>query len=272
MPRPLPKQAPPVSYLHSVLLQESLQIPCPLCCVSIGPAAGLSPLCQVSGITVAGNPSGDMKGAWTVYEMAGGKAHLPGPELWHMVSLAPHLTRTNCDKSCHLLPDATIPKAGKTRRAVNNSSFPKESPRDLWQGTALTRPSALVLGNTPSRFPGWNSPSERTPTRQADKGKDMAVVFHPSSTPCPFSSYERRNPWLKGLNPGSDISCSSSLHRPHLWLPAHWFSSFPLVSLLTTTSDRSTDISTRDSSGHLPGVSVSCSFTGFGTQIAISWW
>lgn len=188
MPRAFPKQAPPVPYLHSVLLQESLQIPWPLCCVSTGPAARLSPLCQVSGMSVAGNPTGDMKEAWTVYKMAGGKAHLPGPELWCTVSLAPHLTCTNSDKPCHLLPDATIPKAGKAINYVNNSSFTKESPRDLQQGTALTRPNVLVLGNLHSWLPGWNSLSERTPPRQADKRKDMALVFHPSSPPCLFSS------------------------------------------------------------------------------------
>lgn len=219
MPRALPKKAPPVAYLCSVLLQESLQIPCPLCCISTGPAAGLSPLCQVLGMSVAGNPSGHTKEAWTVYKMAGGKVHLPGPELWCTVSLAPHLTRTNSDKPCHLLPDATIPKAGKARRAVNNSSFPKESPRDLRQGTALARPNAFMLGNLHSWLPGWNSPDEKTPARQA-RGKTWHRCFTPAVLLVP-SLPARRIPRVKDLNPESDSSCSNSLHHPHLWLPAH---------------------------------------------------
>lgn len=90
------------------------------------PAAGLSLLCQVLGMSVAGNPAGNLKEAQTGHKTAGGRAHLLAPnseqapgtgghaasarEVWPP---CPCVAPTGGDKSHHLPPDATTPKQGK---------------------------------------------------------------------------------------------------------------------------------------------------------------
>lgn len=51
-----------------------------LLCVH-GPSSRAVTTLSGLGMSAAGNPAGEMEEAWTVCEMAGGKVHLPGPEL-----------------------------------------------------------------------------------------------------------------------------------------------------------------------------------------------
>lgn len=137
------------------------------------------------------------------------------------------LTFTNGDKPCHLPPDATTPKAGKARRAINNSSFPKESPRDLRQGTALTQAKCIRVRKPPQMAPWVTQPDERKAERRADKGKGRRCWrLIPALLLVPSLPMRGKNPGWGTLDSGSSMSPHNSLHHPWPWLPACCFSWF----------------------------------------------
>lgn len=189
---------------------------------------------------------------------------------------APGLTFTNGDKPCHLPPDATTPKAGKARRAINNSSFPEESPRDLGQGAALTQAERFRVRKPPRLSPWVKQPDDRQAERQADRQRERQTVLmsHPSSHASSFSSYESRDSWLRDprlweQHEPPQFLASSLVVAPCVPL----FLLSPGLSPLTTTRNHvSADVSTDGPSEHLPGVPTCWVFVALGTQIAPSCW
>lgn len=223
------------------------------------------------GMSAAGNPAGEMEEAWTVYEMAGGKVHLPGPELWCTVSLAPHLTCTNSDKPCHLM--RPFRKLGKPGVLLTTPASPKKAPETNDRELPWLRPSAFVLGNLHSWLSRWNSLIKGHQQGRQTKGETWCWYFTPALVLAPSLPVRGETPGCKILSSGSDMSCCNSLQHPMSMTP--WSLIFMLFAGQSPNHNQDWwkhRYQPRGSSEHPPGISVSCSFIAFGTQIAISWW
>lgn len=145
-----------------------------------------------------------------IYLALNSEARYPLLPTWHVQTVTSPVI-------CYLM--RPFWKLGKPDLLLTTPASPKKVTEIYDKELPWLRPNALVLGNHHSWLPGWNSPKERTTSKAKRKGKDMALVCHPSCSHCPFSSHERRKSWLKDLNSGSDISCCNSLHHPCLVTP-----------------------------------------------------
>lgn len=228
-----PVPAPPVRYFHPVLLQKtSLQIPSPLHRVYPPPPPPPPRSRAVTALSGLGDVCG-WKPRWgdegSLDRLRDGRRQSTATWPWTLTRGLPALclTFTNGDKPCHLPPDATTPKAGKARRAINNSSFPKESPRDLRQGTALTQAKCIRVRKPPQMAPWVTQPDERKAERRADKGKGRRCWrLIPALLLVPSLPMRGKNPGWGTLDSGSSMSPHNSLHHPWPWLPACCFSWF----------------------------------------------
>ena len=238
VPPTLPKQAhastPSPLFPPCPAAKMSLQIPSLLCCVSTRPAAGLSPLCQVMGTCAAGNPAGEMKEAWTVYETAGGKVRLLGPERWSVASLLPawHLQTVTSPVTCH--PMRPPWKLEKPAMLLTTPASPKKAPETYDQELPWLRRKTFTLGSLRSWFPGWNIPMKgKRKGKQTDKGEDRwcwclvsALLLLPAlPTRGETPVWETPNTWGR-------MSRCNSLHRPWPWLHVCCFPCFPLACLV----------------------------------------
>lgn len=274
-----PVPAPPVRYFHPVLLQKR---PCksPLrsaVCIHQPPlpaAAGLSPLCQVSGTCAAGNPAGEMKEAWTGYETAGGRVQLPGPELWRVASLlsAWHLQTVTSPVTCH--PMRPPRKLGKPDVLLTTPASQKKAPETYDKELPWLRPNAFVLGNLRRWLPGWNSLMKGKRKGEQTKGKadGAGVSSQLSYFSLRFLWKEKtlaEGPSTLGAAWALAILCiipgRGSLRAASPALPG-------LSPLTTRRTSGSTDISTSGASEHFPGVPACWVFIALSTQIAVSCW
>lgn len=238
------------------------------------PAAGLSPLCQVSGTSVAGNPAGEMKEAWTGYETAGGRVQLPGPELWRVASLlsAWHLQTVTSPVTCH--PMRPPRKLGKPDVLLTTPASQKKAPETYDKELPWLRPNAFVLGNLRRWLPGWHSLMKGKRKGEQTKGKaDGAGVSSQLSYLSLRFLWEEKTlaggPWTLGAAWALTILCiipgRGSLRAAFPDLPG-------LPPLTTTRASGSTDISTSGASEHFPGVPACWVFVALSTQIAVSCW
>lgn len=197
MPGASPKQTLPVPCLHSVLLQKSsCKSPAHSAVYPRAQQQGCHHFVRSQGCLWLEAPLGTWRkpGQFTrcqeakyIHLALSPDAQSPLLPTWHVQTVTSPVT-------CYLMQP--FRKLGKPDGLLTTPASPQKAPETDDKELPWLRPNALVLGNLHSWLPGWNSPHERTPARQ-EKGKDMALVFHPGSSPCPFSSYERRNPWLK---------------------------------------------------------------------------
>lgn len=111
--------------------------PLPLCCALACPAAELSLLCQVLGMSVAGNPAGNLKEAQTSHKTAGGRAHLLAPnseqapgtgghaasarEVWHLQVVTGPIT-------CHPMQP---PQSRESQTCCEQLQLPNRKPQGL---------------------------------------------------------------------------------------------------------------------------------------------